>query len=102
MNYRCIPLALAPLLFGCEDPKAPDKCRDLRDAVCDNAAEFCYPEIDADECEDVARSAGFNCEDAWGVSDTYESCLILLSGSDECLLDDDLPSVCDGVVFTDE
>ena len=90
------------MLVGCEDPKAPGKCRDLRDALCRNAVDYCGDDIEFEACQQVANDAGFNCEDAWGVSDSYESCLMLISGSDECLLDSRLPSVCDDAILTHE
>ncbi len=88
---------LAGLLTGCADPKAPEKCEVLLDAICANAADACSTTMTQDECLETV-DASFSCDDAIKTSETYDACLELLDEADTCILDD-LPADCETAVY---
>jgi len=85
--------------MGCADQKAPEKCQDLVDTLCDNTEEACVPAIDAEECADVAKDAGMDCDNAADVSDSYDTCLAELADSEGCVVLEGLPKSCEGVIL---
>ena len=81
-----------------KDPDADLKCEDLIEALCEGAEANCAPFVSYDYC--VAEfEEGLVCEEAYGVSDTYDDCMALIEASESCWVDEDLPDECHGVLI---
>ena len=99
MTRLPVPIALMLFTVGCGAGDAPEKCQDLVEALCANTEEACMPPMAVDDCLDIVEEDVFNCEQAAGVSKDYEACLEVVEFSEDCLIAEALPEVCEGVVL---
>lgn len=81
-----------------KDPDADLKCEDLIELLCAEVEANCTPSISYDYCVAEFQEA-FTCEEAFGVSDSYDDCMDLLAASESCWMDEQLPDECNGVLL---
>lgn len=82
------------LLLACT--RTPeDQCLRMVDELCENADEACGMSVDdcLAEIED-----GYRCAEVRMVSEDYGACLDAIASSHQCLIDQQLPGVCAGVL----
>ena len=96
---------LFPLLFilSCADGQAEEKCDAFRLAWCDSLVEQCGLEsqgLSEEDCQDLMQTP-MNCASVVDIGESYDNCIGDIQAVDECLLDQDPPSSCEGVLLTE-